>query len=154
MKMHDMGAFSDQLTAWAKATEKRTEAVYRRSVELLAEEMTRTKANGGRVPVDTGALYKSLLASKQAMPRTAAGPFPGFDIGTVTASLKMSEPVFIGWTANYSRRRNYGFVGADKLGRVYNESGDYFLEGAIAQWPAIVQQASREIQKGVEAKNT
>jgi hypothetical protein len=147
-----MGAFSDQLTAWAKATEKRTEAVYRRSVELLAEEMTRTKANGGRVPLDTGNLYRSLLASKQAMPRTAAGPFPGFDIGAITASLKMSEPVFIGWTANYSRRRNYGFVGADKLGRVYNESGDYFLEGAIAQWPQIVAQAAKEVESGATKK--
>lgn len=147
-----MGAFSDQLTAWAKATEKRTEAVYRRSVELLAEEMTRTKANGGRVPVDTGNLYRSLLASKQAMPRMAAGTFPGFDIGAITASLKMSEPVFIGWTANYSRRRNYGFVGADKLGRVYNESGDYFLEGAIAQWPQIVAQAAKEVESGATKK--
>src|SRR5574344_649646 len=113
-----MGAFADQLTAWAKATEKHTEAVYRRSVELLAEEMTRTKANGGRVPVDTGNLYRSLLASKQAMPRTAAGPFPGFDIGAITASLKMSEPVWLGYQAIYSRRSNYGYVGADKLGRV------------------------------------
>src|SRR5574344_2553480 len=113
-----MGAFSDQLSAWAKVTEKRTEAVYRRSVELLAEEMPRTKANGGRVPVDTGNLYRSLLASNQAMPRTAAGPFPGFDIGTVTASLKMSEPVWLGYQAIYARRINSGFVGADKLGRV------------------------------------
>src|SRR5574344_1926165 len=137
-----MGAFSDQLSAWAKATEKRTEAVYRRSVELLAEEMTRTKANGGRVPLDTGNLYRSLLASKQAMPRTAAGPFPGFDIGAITASLKMSEPVWLGYQAVYAARRNFGYVGTDSLGRRYNESGDHFVEGAIAQWPQIVAKAA------------
>jgi hypothetical protein len=147
-----MGSFSDQLTAWAKATEKRTEAVYRRSVELLAEEMTRTKPNGGRVPIDTGNLYRSLLASKQAMPRTAAGPFPGFDIGAITASLKMSEPVFIGYQAVYSRVANYGFVGADKLGRVHNREGNYFVEGAIAQWPQIVAQAAKEVESGATKK--
>ena len=147
-----MGAFSDQLSAWAKATEKRTEAVYRRSVELLAEEMTRTKANGGRVPVDTGNLYRSLLASKQAMPKTAEGPFPGFDIGTVTASLKMSEPVFIGYQSAYARRQNSGFVGADKLGRVYNQAGNYFVEGAIAAWPQLVARAAKEVESGATKK--
>jgi hypothetical protein len=147
-----MGAFADQLSSWAKETEKRTEAVYRRSVELLAEEMTRTKANGGRVPVDTGNLYKSLLASKQAMPRTAEGPFPGFDIGAITASLKMSEPVWLGYQASYARRINSGFVGADKLGRVYNQHGNYFVEGAIAAWPQIIAQAAKEVESGSTKK--
>lgn len=147
-----MGAFADSLDEFAKKTPERMTAVYRRSVELLAEEMTRTKANGGRVPVDTGALYKSLLASKQAMPRTAAGPFPGFDIGTVTASLKMSEPVWLGYQAIYARRINSGFVGADKLGRVYNQSGNYFVEGAISAWPQIVAQAAKEVESGATKK--
>lgn len=147
-----MGAFSDQLSAWAKATEKRMEAVYRRSVELLAEEMTRTKANGGRVPLDTGNLYRSLLASKQEMPRMAAGPFPGFDIGAITASLKMSEPVFIGYQAVYARRMEFGYVGADSLGRIYNQQGNYFVAGAIAQWPQIVAQAAKEVESGATKK--
>ena len=145
-----MGAFSDQLSAWAKATEKRAEAVYRRSVELLAEEMTRTKANGGRVPVDTGNLYRSLLASTAGMPKTAEGPFPGFDIGAVTATLKLNQPVWIGYQAKYSRRINSGFVGADKLGRVYNQAGNYFVEGAIAAWPQLVAQAAKEVEAGAK----
>jgi hypothetical protein len=104
------------------------------------------------VPVDTGNLYRSLLASKQAMPRTAAGPFPGFDIGAITASLKMSEPVWLGYQAIYARRINSGFVGADKLGRVYNTAGNYFVEGAIAQWPQIVAQAAKEVESGATKK--
>lgn len=147
-----MGAFADKLSAWAKETEARTEAVYRRSVEMLAEEMTRTKPNGGRVPIDTGALYRSLLASKTEMPKTAQGPFPGFDIGTITATLKMGEPVWIGYQAVYARRMNSGFVGSDSLGRSYNQSGNYFVEGAIAQWPQIVAAAAKEVQAGVEGK--
>ena len=147
-----MGAFSDQLSAWAKATEKRTEAVYRRSVELLAEEMTRTKANGGRVPVDTGNLYRSLLASTAGMPKTAEGPFPGFDIGAVTASLKLNQPVWLGYQAAYAARRNFGFVGTDSLGRKHNEGGDHFVEGAIAQWPQLVDQAAKEVESGATKK--
>lgn len=147
-----MGAFADQLSAWAKETEDRTTAVYRRSVELLAEEMTRTKPNGGRVPVDTGNLYRSLLASKTGMPKTASGPFSGSDVGAVTATLKLGEATWLGYQSVYARRRNSGFVGADKLGRVYNEAGDHFVEGAIEKWPAIVAKACEEIQKGVVAK--
>lgn len=143
-----MGAFADALSAWAKETEARTEAVYRRSVDLLAEEMTRTKPNGGRVPIRDGNLYKSLVASKTGMPNTSEGPFPGFDIGAVTATLKMGQPVWLGYQAAYARRMNYGFVGADKLGRVYNQAGNYFVEGAIAKWPQIVAQAAKEVEAG------
>lgn len=144
-----MGAFADQLSSWAKETEARTTAVYRRSIEMLAEEMTRTKPNGGRVPVDTGNLYKSLLASKDAMPRTAEGPFPGVDVGIVTATLRIDEPVFLAYQAKYARRLEYGYVGADSLGLVFNQQGNYFVAGAIAEWPQIVARACKEVQQGV-----
>ena len=143
-----MGAFADQLSAWAKATEKRTEAVYRRSVELLAEEMTRTKANGGRVPVDTGALYRSLVASKNDMPKISSAIPAGSNVGSVTATLKLNQPVWLGYIMVYARRINSGFVGADKLGRVYNQAGNYFVEGAIAAWPQLVAQAAKEVESG------
>jgi hypothetical protein len=143
-----MGAFADALSAWAKETDARTEAVYRRSVDLLAEEMTRTKPNGGRVPIKDGNLYKSLLASTTGMPNTSEGPFPGFDIGAVTAALKMGQPVWLGYQANYAARRNFGFVGTDSLGRKYNEGGDHFVEGAIAKWPQLVAQAAKEVESG------
>lgn len=143
-----MGAFADQVSAWAKETEARTQAVYRRSVELLAEEMTRTQANGGRVPRDTGNLYKSLLASTQGMPKTADTKFSGVDVGAVTNTLKLGQSVWLGYQAVYARRMNYGFVGSDKLGRVYNQAGNYFVESAIAEWPNIVEKASKEVQQG------
>ena len=147
-----MGAFADQLTEWAKKTEARTEAVYRRSIELLADEMMTTKPQGGRVPELTTNLSKSLLASTQAMPTTAEGPFSGSDVGAVVATLKLSQPIWLGYQAVYARRQNYGFVGADKLGRVFNQQGSYFVEYAIEMWPTIVQLAAEEIQTKVEAR--
>ena len=147
-----MGAFADALNDFAKETPERMTAVYRRSVEMLAEEMTRTKANGGRVPVDTGALYRSLLASKDDMPKVSNTIPAGNNVGIVTATLAMGQPVWLGYTMAYARRQNSGFVGADSLGRVYNVPGNYFVEYAIAKWPQIVAAAAKEVQAGVEGK--
>lgn len=131
---------------WAKQTQERIEAVHKRSVELLAEEMIRTKANGGRLPVDTGNLARSQLASQVAMPKTSEGPFSGSNVGAVVATMDVTKPIYIGWQTRYARRQNYGFVGADSLGRVYNQAGNYFLEGAISQWPQLVAAAVADVK--------
>lgn len=141
-----MGAFADQLSAWGKQTEARMEAIYRRSVKLLADEMATTKPQGGRVPFESGNLARSLVASTQGMPKTATGPFSGSNVGVVAATLQLDQPAWIGYQAIYARRMNYGYVGADKLGRVFNQQGNYFLEYAIEKWPQIVAQAAKEME--------
>lgn len=140
-------SFAATIGKWASESEERITAVRRRSVELLGEEMTRTKPQGGRVPFQTGNLARSILASTTGMPKTAEGPFPGSNVGLVAATLRNDQPLWIGYQANYARRRNFGFVGADSLGRVYNESGDHFVEGAIAEWPQIVSRAVAELKR-------
>lgn len=143
-----MTDFSAQVDAWVNKTKERQTAVYRRSVELLAEEMTTTKPQGGRVPFLTGNLARSLLASTSEMPKMAEGPYSGSNVGLVTATLKLDQPIWLGYQAKYARRMNYGFVGADSLGRVYNQSGNYFVEGAIANWQQIVNKAISEVKGG------
>lgn len=142
-------SFAVALDSWAKECEKRTEAVYRRSVELLAEEMTNTKPNGGRVPFLTGNLARSLLASTVEMPKTADKQFSGDNVGLITANLTLKQSVYLGYQAIYARRLNYGYVGADVLGRVYNQKGNYFVEGALQDWQKIVDQAVQEVKGGV-----
>lgn len=139
------------ISEWAKQTQERIEAVQKRSIELLADEMTRTKPNGGRVPVDTGNLARSLLASQQAMPKTSDQPSAGLDVGAFTVTMDVTKPTWLGYQSVYARRRNYGFVGADSLGRVYNEQGDYFVEGAIAQWPQIVAAAMADVKTNAKS---
>lgn len=132
---------------WAKQTKERIEACHKRSIELLAEEMTRTKPNGGRVPIKDGYLYKSLVPSQQAMPKTSEEKTEGAaDIGAFTVTMDITKPTYLGYTAIYARRMNYGFVGADSLGRVYNQAGNYFVEGAIAEWPNIVKRAIADVK--------
>lgn len=141
-----MTRFSAAVGAWASATEKRLSAVHKKAVEKLAMEMTRTRAEGGNVPVDTGNLYRSLLASTTGMPKTAEGPFAGSNVPSVIATLRMNDTVWLGFQAKYARRVNFGFVGADALGRVYNQQGAHFVERAIAMWPQIVRKAVEEVK--------
>lgn len=149
-------SFAATVSAWAAQSEKRLEATYRRSIELLADEMRETKPNGGRLPFQTGSLARSLMASTQGMPQGAEGAavfLKDQDVGAVTATLGLGQPVWIGYQAIYARRQNYGFVGADSLGRVYSQAGSYFVEGAIANWQQIVAKAVAELQSAVEARN-
>lgn len=141
-------SFSDVVDKWVKQTEERLDAVYARSIELLAEEMIKTRPDGGRLPFQTGNLARSLLASKEGMPNMADGPFAGNNVGLVTADITAKEDLWLGFQAKYARRMNYGLIGPDSLGRVYNQEGNYFVEGAIAEWPNIVKQAAEEVKNG------
>lgn len=134
------------LRQWAEQTKERLEAVQRRSVELLGDEMTRTKANGGRVPVDTGNLARSLLASQEAMPKTGDTVSSGMDVGAFAATMDVSKPTWLGYQSRYARRVNSGFVGADSLGRVFNQQGQHFVEGAAAEWQNIVNRAIADVK--------
>ena len=140
-------SFSGDVTQWVKMTKADADAVYGRAVEKIGEEMTKTRPQGGRVPFLTGNLARSLLASTEAMPKTSDTPSVGSNIGIVAAKLKIGQPVWLGYQAIYARRQNYGFIGADRLGRVYNQQGAYFIEGAIAEWPRIVEESIKEVVK-------
>lgn len=141
-------SFSAAIGDWASATPRRIEAVHKRSLEKLAVEMTRTKAEGGNVPFDTGNLYRSLTASTSGLPPTSNQPSAGSNATAVIATISPSQPLYLGYTAAYARRINSGLVGADSRGRVYNQQGNHFVERAIAMWPQIVDESAREVQSG------
>ena len=139
-------SFSKQLQDWANQSMERVVAVHRTSVDLLAQEVVRTKANGGNLPVDTGNLARGLLASQTAMPKTSDQPSAGMDVGAFTVTMDVSKPTWLGFQPRYSRRMNYGFVGADSKGRVYNQEGNHFVERAVAMWPQIVAAAVADVK--------
>lgn len=141
-----MASFTESIDEWVAQTKERLDAVHGRSVELLGEELAKTKPEGGKVPFMTGNLARSLLASKQGMPNVADAPYVGSNIGLIAATLKADETVYIGYQAIYAARMNYGYIGADSLGRVYNQQGNYFVEGAVAEWPNIVKNAVTDIK--------
>ena len=141
-----MASFSQQIGAWASATEERIDAVHKTALEKLALEMTRTKAEGGTVPFQTGNLSRSLTASTSGLPKTTGQPSTGSNANAVIATLRPGQAIWLGYQAKYARRMNYGFVGADALGRVYNQEGNHFVERAIGMWDQLVFQAVQEVR--------
>ncbi|MGA0540727.1 hypothetical protein [Neotabrizicola sp. VNH66] len=147
--------FADWVDDWTRESEARLLAVFRRAVELLADELTTTRANGGRLPHLTGNLMRSLLAAVGAMPSQGAPDqkYAGSDVGVVVASVLMGQSISLGFQAVYARRRNYGFVGTRKDGSTWSEPGAGFVEYAASVWPTIVALAAEEIRNKVMARS-
>lgn len=122
---------------WAGDKEALLTALLRGSVQELAKEASRTVNEGGRVPVRTGNLSRSVVVDNKP-PRVIEGLATG-DYSLGIANIKPGDTVYLGWQAKYARRQNYGFVGTDSLGRNYNQAGFGFAEATAAKWPAIVQ---------------
>lgn len=137
-------AFVDE---WAKASEARLLAVFKRAVELLADELRTRVEQGGRTPWDTGNMVRSLMAEVNGVVQTSDGPFtaPG-DVEAKVALMQMGDRIMLGFQANYARRQNYGFVGQDSMGRNYNQSGKHFIEHAASLWPTMVELAHEELK--------
>lgn len=146
-----MGDFTNTIAGFEKEAPDKCLAVFRHAVTLLARELIRTRDDGGALPKVTGNLARSLLAQIGSMP-SEGGPgaqFGGADVGAIVAQALVSDTIYLGYQANYARRRNYGFVGQDSLGRTYNEAGAHFVERAVEMWPELVNQAIREVTEGV-----
>lgn len=116
-----MESFKAQVSDWVKASEARLTAVFRASVQSLVHEVQKTKAEGGHMPVDTGFLRASLLASKTAMPSLKTDAKPEKDqsypndassVELTIAGASPGRPFYLGFTANYALHQEYvnGFV--------------------------------------------
>lgn len=128
-------------------------SVYRTAAEDIAEEVSKTVAEGGKLPFRTGNLRRSLMASTVAMPLQgeAKAQFAGGDTSAIMHAT-LDDTIYIGFQANYARRLNYGFVGEDALGRRYDQKGAHFIESAVDKWPEIVKAAAAKIEAGVAAR--
>ena len=132
--------------AWSGQKDRLLTALLRNSVQALANEAGKTIPNGGRVPVKTGNLARSVVVENKPPQQGAADTrYSGGDVTLGVSKVVPGEPVWIGWQAAYSRRLNYGFVGADSLGRVYNQSGHGFAEATAAKWGAIVAEQAAKL---------
>lgn len=139
--------FAATVYSWVQETEARMLAVFKRAVELLADELRLGRQNGGKVPWDTGNMARSLVAELNAVVgMTSAG-----DPGAKIAMLEMGDVISLGYTAIYAMRQNFGFVGQDRLGRNYNVEGAHFVEYAASMWPVMVQLAAEELRNATLA---
>lgn len=124
---------------WADKSKELMTALLRNSVQALAKEASTTIPNGGRVPVKTSNLSRSVIIDdKPPIMGKPGQQYTAQDLALGVSKIVPGKAIYIGWQANYSRRQNYGFVGTDSLGRSYTQQGHGFTEAAAAKWPAIV----------------
>lgn len=130
-----MASFADQMKEARKEVLKVILAVFQTSVQYLAEDIVKTS------PVDTGFLRNSFQITLNELPALGSEGVGLAGISTSVAGLKVSDTVFLSFTAAYAMRIEYGFEGADSLGRVYNQSGLFWVRGAAQNWDSYVSKA-------------
>lgn len=139
------GSFSASVSDWVAKTEKRTEAVYKASVQRVIEAAQVPVAAGGNMPVDTGFLRASLVVSlgmdvpagREKPEAIAAFNYTAMQVDLVINGATINTPITAAWTANYARHVEYGARG---------RPGRKFRDLAAQRWPSIVAEVSREAQ--------
>lgn len=133
-------------SAWAETGEKLLTALLRNSVQELAQVAGQTIPNGGRVPVKTGNLARSVVVDTQPPKRGDADKvYSEADIALGVSKIMPGDMIYLGWQAAYAARQNYGFTGEDSLGRTYNQTGYGFAEATAAAWPEILSRQAAKL---------
>lgn len=135
-------SFRKQVGNWVAETEKRSMAVLKQSAQDVVSRAQKSRDDGGRMPVVEGNLRNSLIV---ALNGSSVGKGKDSYINAIPL-MKAGDELFIGWTAEYARRVEYGFQGADKLGRVYDQDGAGFFRGAVEKWPHFIMRNARRLR--------
>ncbi|MEZ2220763.1 hypothetical protein [Rhizobium sp. RCC_161_2] len=145
-------SFSAQVGAWAAAELERAEAVLQTAAQTVANEVRTPVAEGGRMPIKTGNLRRSLMASTSTMPTMVEGKqtFSDGGVDLVIAGAELGGIIYLGFQAAYAARLNFGFVGEDSLGRSYNQAGFGFVDAVAQRWPQIVAAAEATVRDRFE----
>lgn len=142
--------FASQVSDWVAQSKVAMTGVFRESCQRITEEMQKTRAEGGNMPVDTGFLRASLTASKETMPQIQSGAKPAdggsyaYDPGPVSLvidTLELGDTLYEGYVANYAGYVNYG---------TSKTPARLFVEMAAQQWPQIVKQAEADLAAAIK----
>lgn len=120
-----MSTFTAQIKAFADKSKEKIEAVVKQSAQEVFSIAQTPKAQGGRMPVDTGFLRNSLIAELNGA--KVAGGADAYVLAV--AGLELGDVVFAGWTANYARHMEYG---------TSKTPGNFYMLSAAQQWQQIV----------------
>lgn len=134
-------SLSRQVRRYTSNYRRRANAVFKQSVQDVSQHASEPVAQGGRMRVDTGFLRNSIRGAIGTLPsgpsRRGEASSNGAveDVTLVLAGAEIGDTVYVGWTANYARFREYK---------------DGFLSAAVQKWPEFVAKnaarARREIK--------
>lgn len=101
-------SFSATIEEWARKSEERTAEVFRVSAATVADVMSRPLEDGGRLPVVTGNLRRSLAASTIGPPTMLWGRRKFEDnsagIEAVIDSALIGQTIWLGFQAPYAQK--------------------------------------------------
>ena len=128
-----MTTFSAQISAWARKTERRAEAVFKQSAQEVFSIAQTPVKRGGNMPIDTGFLRGSLQTGLNG----AAGVKGDESHVLAIAAARLGDIIEGGWTAQYALPVELGAGG---------RPGRLFMNSAAQQWQDIVARNARDAQ--------
>lgn len=128
--------FDVDVSAWVDRALGRATEAFRLTALMAAARVKEL------TPVKTGNLRASWHDSLNNQSIENSGQ------GLAIASAKLGDRINIGTNVVYARRIEYGFVGADSLGRVYNQRGAGMVHQTILELPQIAQRAVLAVRDG------
>lgn len=141
-----MGAFSDQVGAFARETEERMTAVWRDAVQRTVSSMQTPVGQGGNMPIATGFLRNSIAANKGTTPPSTplrrspgegAFSYDASDVNLTILSTTPQEGMTILYTAEYAIYVEFGARG---------RPGRRFVGLAVQRWPEFVRRANNALE--------
>lgn len=135
-------SFSASVRAWSEKAKRNTKFIVMEASEgvynAMTERQSSIKESGtfvvGKVPVDTGFLVGSAQIEVNGSVTGRGGNNAPPDFMGAIAGFEIGEPIQAAFTAEYAAAMNYGTA---------NMPGRFFVNQAIAQWPAFVAAAAR-----------
>lgn len=149
-----MSGFSHAVLKFSEEAKKSNEEVLRRATANLVRELklpgptktTGSTGEGGAMPLFTAHLRSSLRASMTEMPTIDPNNYgPGVGVNSVEdetqttgviAGFGQGQILYLGFTAAYALKQNYGFG---------THQGYLFVERAGGMWPELVREAREAV---------
>lgn len=143
--------FLNSVNKWTLETEQRSEDAFRNGALDFYDALS------AATPVLTGNLRNSLVARVGGDGvQTITGPGSNPNDSTFRSgasqsiaaimSAKLGDRISYIYQATYARRLNYGFNGADALGRVYHQAGRFWIEQVGARYRSIMRAAATRLR--------
>ncbi len=133
-----MGVFAASVAEWAEKVKEAGQLIFQEAAQEVVAELN------ALVPVDTGFLRASLVASTTAMP-SLTRPNPGGesyapDMGEIVlaiAGADIGDTIYLGYTASYGAHVHYGANG---------RAGRPWVAMVAQRWPIIVQGVAERVK--------
>ena len=131
--------FTAEVDRWVQKARRNVNAVITGGIEEIARQTEE------KTPKVTGRLARGWVISLNTPPRGQTGRFAQIVSTLKVTGYSAGDTIYFGNTEPYSRRVELGFVGADSMGRRYNQRGRFMLTTTLANANNIFEQVARRV---------